>query len=575
MKSKIIWGTALLLYSIIMIDNVNSQSITIERYDIVVSEIMADPTPPIGLPAVEYFELHNRLPVPCHLQNWTIRIGNSTKDLPAITLDSMGYALVIAEKYREDYAESVPNLYTISSLSLTDAGQTLILYNADNEVVHTVSYRKSWHEEPVKQEGGWSLEMIDEALPNAGQDNWASSVSPLGGTPGLPNSVAASIGDGIPPEMERVTMIDSVTLRVFFSEPVCPDLPIPSELFSIDPNIPIFSVNEVPPFFNALNLHLSESPIPGRIHRLALSGSLPDYAGNETPTNSTIPFGIPSHPGPKDLLINEVLTHPFSGTEADFIELFNKSSHIIDLKDVKIGSNGDTIPQKAVVAVSSGMQLMPGDLCALCKNKRQTTDQYYCPAWRQLVQCDSLPAYAASEGVVFVTDIALRTIDRLQYTEDMHYPHLVSTEGVSLERLSTDRPTQDADNWYSASFTVGYATPGYANSQHLEEIADAELGIYPDVISPNNDGFNDYAEICLNFPTPENRVTINIFNNRGCLVNHLVNNELCGNDACFRWEGLDDNMCRLPSGIYVALIQYWNEQGKSRRMRKTISIARW
>ena len=103
----------------------------------------------------------------------------------------------------------------------------------------------------------------------------------------------------------------------------------------------------------------------------------------------------------------------------------------------------------------------------------------------------------------------------------------------------------------------------------------SETVITPEVISPNNDGFEDFAEINLRFPDLDNRLTISIYNARGKLVKHLANNVLCGNEAQFRWEGLDDQNQLLPSGMYVVMIQYWNLSGQSKRIKRVLSIANW
>ncbi len=564
-----------LLLPLFVLANMNAvvgQSETLQRYDIVISEIMAAPTPAIGLPAAEYVELHNRRPQPCVLSGWKLQVGSSRKTLPEVRLDSGGYAIVVAAKNKGLFERFPIQVCPVSSLSITDGGQTIVLYDQDDEAIHAVAFRRKWHTEPIKQSGGWSLEMKDENLPCQTAGNWDSSVSPEGGTPGSPNSIRCVTEDYDPPFIERVTLLDSMTLRVFLSEPIRPPRPLVPGDFSMEPAATIVGVSEVPPFYTALDLACSLPLRAGTFYRVCLSAAVCDCAGNAVAYPDCASCGVTEKPQPSDLVINEVLSHAKDGTDADFIEVYNRSSHIIDLKDVKIGSGGDTIPKKAVVAASQGMQLMPQGYCALCKNKALTLSQYGCPDPNALYECDSLPSFAAESGTVFLTDRGLRALDRLAYSEDMHYPKLLTTAGISLERVSSSQATQRADNWHSASSTAGFATPGYRNSQASDETAAAGLAVSPAVISPDNDGFEDYAEISVSMSDGENRVSVRIFNQQGFLVRHLVNNELCSQEALFRWDGTDDHKQTVPSGMYVVTVQYWNLDGKSRRFKKVVSV---
>lgn len=562
----------LLLFVLANLKTVVGQSEPLQRYDIVISEIMAAPSPAIGLPDAEYVELHSRRPVPCVLSGWKLQIGSVRKSLPEIRLDSCGYAIVVATK-NKDLFERIPiQVCTVSSLSITDGGQTLVLYDNNDEAVHAVAFKRKWHTESIKQSGGWSLEMKDENLPCHSSGNWDSSVAPEGGTPGAPNSIRCVSEDYVSPFIERVTLIDSMTLRVFLSEPVRPTFPLAPRDFTIAPDATIVQVSEVPPFFTALDLSLSQPLQPGTVYKVCLPPAVCDCAGNAVACPDCISCGIAEKPQPFDLVINEVLSHAKDGADADFIEVYNRSSRIIDLKEVKIGSGGDTIPKKAVVAASQGLQLMPQGYCALCKNKALTMSQYDCPDHNALYDCDSLPSFAAESGVVFLTDRSLRTIDRFSYSEDMHYPKLLTTAGVSLERVSPSLVTQRSDNWHSASSTAGFATPGFRNSQASNETAATGLAVSPAVISPDNDGFEDYAEISVSMPAGENRLSVRIFNQYGFLVRHLVNNELCSQEALFRWDGTDDQKQTVPSGMYVVTVQYWNLDGKSRRFKKVVSV---
>ena len=544
----------------------------IRRYDVIISEIMADPTPAVGLPAAEYVELHNRTDSACLLVGCTLRLGNTVKALPAISIDSGGYAIVVAEKYRGDFESLGIEVYTLSSLSITDGGQQLVLTDGGGQVLHAVAFRKQWHEARIKQDGGWSLELMDGRQPWLGQEGWASSVDPSGGTPGRANSHAPLPPDRAAPRLWRATMTDSLTLRLWCSEPLAPPTSSGGDLFELTPGILLVGVTEVPPHYDALDLHLAAAPDSFTRYRAIVTGRLTDCAGNAMAVGEALEWGMAHPPEAGDLIINELLPHPLGGTDADFVELYNRSDHLLDLKTVKIGSGGDTLPDKAVTAVSSGMLLPPGRHVALCKDRRLTLTQYNCRDPLALVPCDSLPAYANSAGVVFVTDYGLRPLDRLAYDEGMHYGRLTSTEGVSLERLDPERPTQDDGNWHSAAESVGFATPGYANSQQAPTVGDGDLSVEPEVFSPDNDGFEDFACIRLQLPANECRLSICLYDQRGTPVRHLVNNALCGTEALFRWDGDDDRGQPVPSGLYIVDARWWHAERRPGHRRKVVAV---
>src|SRR5687768_6860313 len=67
------------------------------RYDIVIDELMADPTPQAGLPNNEWIELKNTTSVSVNLQNW--RIGDATSQsgpMPGFILQPDSFVIVCA-----------------------------------------------------------------------------------------------------------------------------------------------------------------------------------------------------------------------------------------------------------------------------------------------------------------------------------------------------------------------------------------------------------------------------------------------------------------------------------------------
>ena len=543
----------------------------IRRNDVLIHEIMADPTPVVGLPPVEYIELYNRTAGELLINNWKLQLGRTLKFLPDITLQGHGFAVLAAGDGAQQLQAFCDTVYALSSLSITDGGQELILYNNYDEVIHTIKFNNSWHRQSIKKEGGWSLEMIDTQNPCTGEDNWDSSTDATGGTPGRRNSVAAENADHEAPIMVTTTVMDSNCLRVLFSETV--SLVPYHGVFALDHNINIVRMSLVPPVNNSIDLFFDQPLQRGVIYQLSVQDSICDCAGQFMPMGHSICFGLDKQPYSKDLIINEILTDPPNSEDADYIEIYNRSSDIIDLKNVKIGSGGGEMPEKAVVAVSTGFQLFPKQMVALCKN-RKLTAAHYRPLYPQnLLQCDSLPAFANAVGVVHLTNKALQTIDKLLYSDKMHYSMLSSTDGVSLERVHYEGDTQDENNWKSAAASVGFGTPGYINSQHSELLSSEDvMRIAPEIFSPDNDGMEDFAEIYCRFCDLENRVTLVVYERNGKLVKKLANNELCGVEARFLWDGTDENGRKMPPALYVVRLSYWNLSGKKRNKQAVVGL---
>jgi hypothetical protein len=166
-------------------------------------------------------------------------------------------------------------------------------------------------------------------------------------------------------------------------------------------------------------------------------------------------------------------------------------------------------------------------------------------------------------------------IDELVYHEKWHFRLIVNNEGVSLERINYTKPTNDPLNWHSAASTAGYGTPGYQNSQFMQEKeAQSEISIYPKVFSPDNDGFNDFATVNYHFTRPGFVCNLTIFDASGRPVRYLARSALCGLKGFFRWDGLDEKHQRLSTGIYVLLTEIFALDGTTKKFKDTIVLAR-
>ena len=546
----------------------------IRRNDILITEIMAKPNPTVGLPNCEYIEIHNfGIPSTVVLKGWKLKINNSTKNLPEIHIPPNQYVFLIANSCNEYNDGQETNVYSVSSLGIADGGTQIVLFNETEEVIHEVRFSSAWHRYSQKANGGWSLEMIDPRNPCTGAENWDSSVSERGGTPGTQNSIYGMNPDIMPPEIEKVTILDSMRLLVFFTETVLYDTLKALQLFEIDKNIEIASVKGAPPNNTALQINLRVPIQPNVLYTLTIKDKVWDCVQNAIEFNKSYHFALPSIPQPFDVVINEVLFNAKDNSRAEFVELYNRSQKVIDLASLRIGSGGADFPDKSVIAVSSGFLLFPNTYAVLCKHKAITEEQYYVPYSNRLIQCDSMPSYSNKSGVVFLSDKSYQTIDRFQYDESMHYPLLTSVSGVSLERVNFDRETQNVNNWKSSAESYGFATPGYQNSQFSNnQIYEDVLRITPEIFSPNQTGNADYVEISCNFEESENRVTITIFDRNGNLIKTVANNQICALHEVFLWDGVSEKNYRVPPDLYIVKMEYWNLNSKRKTVKKTVGV---
>jgi hypothetical protein len=151
----------------------------------------------------------------------------------------------------------------------------------------------------------------------------------------------------------------------------------------------------------------------------------------------------------------------------------------------------------------------------------------------------ALPTYNNGSGTVVFLGQTGDTLDLFNYDDALQFALLKSVDGVSLERVDPNRPTSDNSNWHSAAEDVGYATPGYQNSQYAPTpSANGSISIEPAIFSPDNDGYQDLLTIAYQFDEPGFVGTMKVFDIAGREVRTLMNNELLGTSGAVSWDGV-------------------------------------
>ena len=185
-----------------------------------------------------------------------------------------------------------------------------------------------------------------------------------------------------------------------------------------------------------------------------------------------------------------------------------------------------------------------------------------------------MPSFPDDEGVVVLLNAQGRIIDELRYDKRWHLPLIDNEEGIALERIDYNKPTQDKNNWSSAASTVGFGTPSYQNSQFRGNVMlQGEVTVTPKVFSPDNDGFDDFAILNLQLSEPNYVATITIFDAAGKPVKNLAKNATVGATSSFRWDGLDDKLRKVPVGTYVVYTEVFNLNGRKRAFKNVVVVA--
>ena len=525
-------------------------------HDVLISEIMADPTPSVGLPEGEYFELYNASAQTIELKGCNL----SGILFEESSLISPGEYAVFASDQNTTVFFTIPEMRFLNGFSttfLTNGGRELLLTNAEGDMVDRVSYHLSWYGDASKEDGGYSLERINLDEPCRGKDNWTASMAPKGGTPGMENSVNNNIPDTTPPTPVSLFVRDATHLEMIFSE-VIDSLSILAASVEISPTLSIVSIDNISPDYLSISISLGDIIEIGTIYEVTISG-IADCVGNTMVGEATESFALPEPPEQGDLLINEVLFNPFTGG-SDFVEVVNVSSKAISLKDMVL--QNATLTTKTIT--TEPVLLFPGQYVVFTPDPENLILEYPLGKRENFLYVESLPSYANTSGSVILADALGQVFDRFDYQESYQFPLLVTYKGVSLERMSFTRPTNDPSNWSSASEQVGFATPGYLNSQYLPEnvVSSVTFELQKEVFSPDNDGFEDVLYINYRMDEPGFVATIRVFDRYGRLVRTLTNNLLLGTTGTIAWDGITDDRAKARIGPHIIYIESFRPEGR-------------
>jgi hypothetical protein len=552
----------------------NAETLAGQGFPVVISELMGDPLPSVGLPAEEYIELTNVSDQNLDLSGWMITNGRTRSLLTEeISIEPGGFLIICASRSVSFFQEYGRTIGLSPFPAISNTGDTILLLDKQGTLIHAAAYLPALFS-PQQADGGWSLELVNVTTACRQSGNWKASKDDRGGSPGKTNPQD--------PDEFIQSQVDALyawcptdsTIRVMFSDGVNREEAERRSSYSMKEGLEIRSVQLLEPFQQEVEFSLYKPMDAQSIYSLRVSGigSCSDEPGVGGSLQE-LAFGL-EDPEENSVLINEILFDP-SPEGSDYIEFIHTGKRPVNLSRLRIGNRDKNGVLSGLRKLVSGPRFIyPGDYFAITTDLSWLNRQFHVKAPHAIIGLSSLPSMPNEEGRLVLLKEDSTILDELHYSANWHHEMLGSKENVSLERKNSSIQTQDPANWISAAMHAGYGTPGYENSQSLESADQNKM--YPDteVFSPDGDGIQDYCNILYQFEQPGFLTSIRIYNREGLLQRVLVNNVICAPAGKFLWDGTDEKGRALSNGLYLLVADAWHVSGKTKRYRMAVTLGK-
>jgi hypothetical protein len=439
--------------------NVNFIYFLPAQFDVVINEIMADPSPIVGLPDAEFIELFNRTNFSISTNGWTFEHGTTIRNLPNAVIPPDSFLVLTNSAAIADMSiyGNVVAVTSLSTTAITNSGTTLTIKDNNGQIIHQVTYNDQWYNDAGKAAGGWSLEMIDPSNPCAAGTNWTASNNADGGTPGKKNSVLGANPDLIAPNLGSVRIINSNQIEIEFTEPIINYANINASQYSVNSGIGSpAAINYVGIPANKVLLSFSNALQLNVIYVVTLNTNLSDCAGNNSAASLSASF---SNYNAKafDIVINEIMADPDPAIglpNFEYVELLNRSLFPINIAQwqLKYGISLKSLPSASI---------NPGEYVILCAANAYQSLQ----SFGKTIIVPGLSASAITNAgtTLIIADTSGKVIHAIDYKDTWYGNADKADGGYSLEQIDALNPCGGKSNWTASSSVLG-GTPGSLNS---------------------------------------------------------------------------------------------------------------
>lgn len=517
--------------------------------DVIINEIMFDEAPSQGQPLVEYVEIYNRSTKIFNVLDWKLGDASSNGTMTSGWLLPDSYMILTKTSGVDSFAVATG----VSSFpSLNNTGDNVVIRSDLGVTLDSITYLDDWWNNSSIS-GGVSIERINPNDPCSDANDWTASEHPLGGTPGAQNSVFDTTPDTSVPELDFLLALSPNFLEIHYNEGM-DSSSLANANFVISPALTVQNNYVLSSPASMQTLQFVENLAGSQTYTIEIQ-NVGDCWLNMTTLYGE--FALPETAVAGDLVINELLVDPVTGGK-DWIEIYNNSNKLIDLYNFQIANfDDDTVANFS--QVQEHILIGPDEYVVLGEDILQIVQHYPTVVPMNLYQMD-LPSYNNDSGTVYLI-LNNAILDHVSYRDDWHFQLLDNTDGVSLERIDPNGPSNDGNNWHSAAEAIGFATPGLVNSQFYPVIANGDFNYTNDILSPDNDGYQDVLQI--NYQMMEEGYVghFTVYDDRGRLITRVVQSELLGSSGTFIWDGLKEDGNKASIGTYVGVFEAFQLEG--------------
>ncbi len=363
--------------------------------ELIISEIMADPEPQVGLPEVKYVEIHNTTSDLISLKDVAYSDNTKSSKLPNQNIASGEYILLSSTSASVISAlQPFGTVIGVSSFPEPNTtGDDLSLRNPNGDLLHSVFYNDDWYRNDDKDDGGYSLEMIDTSLPCLGSENWKASEDNSGGTPAKQNSVIGVLSDNIAPDLLNAVASNDFSILLTFNEALDSLSATRIANYSVSNGK---TISKVVFSFNTPNqviLELSTDLEAGVGYTVTVSG-LQDCSGNSSSSAITSnEVFLPQEAEIGDIILNEITPQAFS-SRSRFVEIYNNSDKFINLQGWKIQKDttfdSDILSEEILI-------IPPKTHFAFTENKFEILSDYTNAVIENVFEIADIPAFGYNE----------------------------------------------------------------------------------------------------------------------------------------------------------------------------------